>query len=144
MKKIPWGLLILVFILVYIGALTIPYVAHKKVSSSFQESFAKRTFSNDSVGTERTAYIDDNVEALQYRLRMVEEAEEEIILSTFDFNADQAGKDMMAALSSAAKRGVKVRVIVDGFSGFLDLNGLKGKPWFQAFAAQENVSIKIC
>ena len=54
MKKIPWGLLILVFILVYIGALTIPYVAHKKVSSSFQESFAKRTFSNDSVGTERT------------------------------------------------------------------------------------------
>lgn len=143
MKKIPWGLLILVFILVYIGALTIPYVAHKKVSSSFQESFAKCTFSNDSVGTERTAYIDDNVEALQYRLRMVEEAEEEIILSTFDFNADQAGKDMMAALSSAAKRGVKVRVIVDGFSGFLDLNGLKGKPWFQAFAAQENVSIKI-
>ena len=93
MKKIPWGLLILVFILVYIGALTIPYVAHKKVSSSFQESFAKRTFSNDSVGTERTAYIDDNVEALQYRLRMVEEAEEEIILSTFDFNADQAGYD---------------------------------------------------
>ena len=143
MKKIPWGLLILVFILVYIGALTIPYVAHKKVSSSFQESFAKRTFSNDSVGTERTAYIDDNVEALQYRLRMVEEAEEEIILSTFDFNADQAGKDMMAALSSAAKRGIKVRVIVDGFSGLLDLNGLKGKPWFQAFAAQENVSIKI-
>ena len=143
MKKIPCGWIIFVFVLVYISALTLPYVAHKKVSSSFQETFAKRNFVSESVGTERVAYLDDNVEALQYRLRMVEEAEEEIILSTFDFNADQAGKDMMAALSGAAKRGVKVRVIVDGFSGFLDLNGSKGKPWFQAFVSQENVNVKI-
>ena len=35
MKKIPWGWVIVVLILIYVGALTLPYVAHKKVSSTF-------------------------------------------------------------------------------------------------------------
>ena len=48
----------------------------------------------------------------------------------------------MAALMSAADRGVKVRVIIDGFSGFLDVKG-KGTQWFQALASHENISLRI-
>ncbi len=92
MKKIPWGWVIVVLILIYVGALTLPYVAHKKVSSAFVKDFEKRSFTNDQAGTERVSYLNDNVEALLYRLRMAEEAKKEIILSTFDFNSDHAGK----------------------------------------------------
>ena len=138
MKKIPWGWVIVVLILIYVGALTLPYVAHKKVSSTFVKDFEKRSFTNDQAGTERVFYLNDNVEALLYRLRMAEEAKKEIILSTFDFNSDHAGHDIMSVLYQAANRGVKVRIIVDGISGFLDL---KGDPWFQALVSHDNVNI---
>src|SRR5699024_8743137 len=85
-------------------------------------------------------YIDDNMEALKYRLRMIEEAEEEIILSTFDFHADQAGKDILSSLQNAADKGVSVKIIVDGISGLMDM---KWNPWFHALASHENVKIKI-
>ena len=91
-------------------------------------------------GTERVDYIDDNTDALLYRLHMIEEAQDEIILSTFDFNADAAGKDMMAALLHAAQRNVKVKVIVDGISGFLDM---RGNSYFKALASHENIEVKV-
>ena len=133
---------LLLFLLLYIGALTVPYIPHKKVSASFKKQFAEREFYSSSVGTERAAYIPDNTDALLYRLHMINSAQKEIILSTFDFNADKAGKDVMAALYHAAERGVKVRVIVDGFSGLLDMK-LQSPEWFQALAAHENIQVKV-
>lgn len=41
---------------------------------------------------------------------MLDEAKDEIILSTFDFNADKSGQDMMASLLHAADRSVSVRI----------------------------------
>ena len=83
-------------------------------------------------GAERAAYIDDNTDALLYRLNLIDQAEKEIIFSTFDFNVDEAGKDIMASLLSAAERGVRIRMLVDGFSGMLDVNS---SPWFEAMAS---------
>lgn len=139
-KKIPLKRILLFLGLLYLAAITIPYIPHKKISDPFKKVFSQNTFYSDSVRTERAAYIDDNEEALSFRLRMIEEANNEIILSTFDFHADQAGRDMLAALVHAANRGVSVRVIVDGITGFLDL---RGNPWFQAAASHENIEIRI-
>ena len=140
LKHIPLRYILLFLLLVYIAALIVPYIAHKPVSSSYKKEFKKRNFYGTSVGTERVAYIDDNTEALLYRLHMIEEAKEEIIVSTFDFNADKAGQDIMAALLHAADRGVSVRVIVDGISGFMDV---KRDPVFAAFASHPNVELRI-
>lgn len=134
------GLLLL--FLIYISALSVPYIPHKKVSSAFKKQFADREFYSSSVGTERAAYLPDNTDALIYRLHMINSAKKEIILSTFDFNADKAGKDVMAALYHAADRGVKVRVIVDGFSGLLDMK-LQSREWFQALASHKNIQVKV-
>lgn len=139
-RKIPVKRILLLFVILYIAALAVPYISHKKVSETFQKHFQTRTFYQEQTGTERVAYIDDNIDALRCRLHMIEEAEEEVILSTFDFNSDRAGKDMLSALLTAADRGVRVKVIVDGFSGFLDL---RGNEWFQAVAAHENVEMKV-
>lgn len=138
--QIPIGYFILFFLILYLGALTLPYIRHKKVSPSFQKEYKNRDFYNLTTGTEQISYVDDNHLALLYRLRMIEEAEKEIILSTFDFNSDNAGKDIISALIHAAERGVHVQIIVDGISGFSDM---KCNPWFQALASIESVSIKI-
>ena len=98
------------FLLIYIALLAIPYIQHKNVSVSYQKKFAKQSFYSDTAGTERVAYINDNTDALLYRLHMFDEAKDEIILSTFDFNADKSGQDMMASLLHAADRGVSVRI----------------------------------
>lgn len=119
LKQLPMKRIILILILLYLAALIVPYITNKKVSGSFRKSFSEKTFYSDKTGTERVAYIDDNTEALLYRLRMIEDAKNEIILSTFDFNSDRAGRDMLAALMNAADRGVSVRIIADGISGFL-------------------------
>ncbi|MBO5031825.1 MAG: phospholipase D family protein [Lachnospiraceae bacterium] len=89
---------------------------------------------------ERILCVDDNREALIWRLRMIEAAEEEIVLSTFDFRADNSGQDMMAALLNAAQRGVNVRVIIDGISGtfYLQCNRI-----FQAFASHPNIQVRF-
>lgn len=62
--------------------------------------------------TERVLCIDDNREALIWRLRLIDRAENEIILSTFDFRVDNSGKDMIAALNEAAERGVNTAAFI--------------------------------
>ncbi len=130
----------LIFLAAYLMAAACPYLKHKEVSQEYKDQIKKIDFYGDRPGGERVAYVDDNTEALVLRLQMIEMAQEEIILSTFDFNADQSGKDMMSALMHAARRGVQVKVIVDGLSGFLDL---RGNEWFQALALEEGVEIRI-
>lgn len=110
LRSLPIGKILLLFLLIYIARLAIPYIQHKNVSVSYQKKFAKQSFYSDTAGTERVAYINDNTDALLYRLHMLDEAKDEIILSTFDFNADKSGQDMMASLLHAADRGVSVRI----------------------------------
>lgn len=110
LRSLSIGKILLLFLLIYIALLAIPYIQHKNVSVSYQKKFAKQSFYSDTAGTERVAYINDNTDALLYRLHMLDEAKDEIILSTFDFNADKSGQDMMASLLHAADRGVSVRI----------------------------------
>lgn len=131
---------ILFILLVYLLLAAVPYIPHKKVSEAFRDSFSAENFYSDRPGCERAAYLDDNNDALLCRLKLIAEAREELIFSTFDFNADESGKDMMAALLAAADRGVRVRMLIDGFSGLLDV---RNSPWFAALASHENISLRI-
>ena len=90
-KHISWKYIVLILILIYIILLTVPYLPHKTVSEEYKEKDAAAEYYSDTSGTERIAYITDNNDALLYRLGMIEEAEKSIILSTFDFNDDEAG-----------------------------------------------------
>ncbi|MCD8389669.1 MAG: hypothetical protein LUC21_05855, partial [Oscillospiraceae bacterium] len=61
----------------------------------------------------RVRSLDDNTDALCWRLRLIETALEDSVLSTFAFLDDESGQDIMAALYHAAARGVRVRILVD-------------------------------
>ncbi len=135
-----WKKVLFILVLLYIAALVVPYIPHKKVNKNFKHNFKPNDFYSTTTGTERIAYINDNTDALKYRLRMVEEAQSEIILSTFDFDSDRAGRELLSSLIHAADRGISVRIIIDGTSGFLDVSR---SPWFQAAVSHDNVEIRI-
>ena len=124
----------------YLAAVTLPYVPHKAVSEEYKAAFAARSFTAQQAGSERAAYVTDNTDALLCRLHMIRTAQKQIVLSTFDFDADQAGADMVAALLEAAGRGVQVYVLVDGLSGFMDI---QRKELFRVFASQPGVQLRI-
>lgn len=89
---------------------------------------------------ERVLSIDDNMDALLWRLRLINEAQERIVLCTFDLRDDDSGRDVMAALLHAARRGVDVRIMVDGINGALYLTGSRN---FRELADHENVQVKL-
>lgn len=110
----------------------------------FHRSTDKEMTSTHSVpdkrAHERVLSIDNNMDALLWRLRLIEAAQERVVLTTFDFRDDNSGQDIMAALLHAADRGVKVQILVDGINGFLRLTGSRN---FQELAAHECVEVKF-
>ncbi len=117
-----------------------PYSEAPKVSEAYKETFDVNKFYSDEVCCDRATIIDDNGEALARRINLIENAKEEIVMSTFSFISDTAGKQVITALREAAKRGVKVRILIDGFNSIMDI---EGNPYFMALAEEENVTIKI-
>lgn len=117
----------------------IPPLFHREVSER-ETTVGEALPENAAAGQERVLSIDDNEDALVWRLRLIEAAQEKLVLVTFDFRDDNSGRDIMAALFHAAERGVEVRILVDGINGTLYLAGNEN---FRELAAHENVQVKL-
>ena len=132
--------IILMMIIVYIGTIIIPFTNQPQVSQETQEQVEKTEFTKESEGGERAYIIEDNGEALEERIRLISQAKENIVLSTFEFRSDESGKDVLSALIMAAHRGVKVKVLVDGMAATIRM---PNNEYFIALSALENAEIKI-
>lgn len=71
---------------------------------------------------------------------MIGNAKKSIVLSTFDLRPDDSGMKIIAALYTAAERGVQVQILIDGIYQKLFL---EKSPVFQALAAHQNVEVGI-
>lgn len=135
-----WRRLMLVFIIVYVvaGAM-IPFARQKEAGES---TFSLQDFyaPEGSVSADRAHVVEDNQEALELRIRMLNEAKERVILSTFDFRQDESTWDLAAAIYQAAERGVRIEIMVDGFSGLLRM---EGSPFFYALSSHPGIEIRI-
>ncbi len=90
--------------------------------------------------SERVLCIDDNQEALLWRLRLIDSAKSRLILSTFEWREDVSGVIVMSALYAAAERGVKIRLFIDGIYGYLDL---RDSLPFHALLSHPNIQVKF-
>lgn len=134
--------IIIIFILLYelIGIL-VAYGRQPKVSAETMQSMDVEKYYKRTAGSEeRAAVIEENADALLQRIRLIYNAQEEIVLSTFAFHSDESGKIVIGALSDAAERGVKVRILADGFESW---TSMEGNPYFYALSSHDNVEIKI-
>ena len=89
---------------------------------------------------EKILCIDNNLDALIWRLRVIEAAQKELVFVTFDTEDDLSGRALMAALLHAAERGVKIRVLIDGISGRLHQ---KKNDCFAVLANAQNVEARF-
>lgn len=129
-----WFLLIVVLVNVFAPLYC------RKPDEKFVETLKQTEFTSNTPGGERIRCIDDNEEALLWRLRMIGTAKKSIVLATFDLRADESGTDLLAALNHAAEKGVEIKLLIDGIYQQLFLNGSKE---FQALAARKNVKVGV-
>ena len=112
----------------------------KNPDENYAEKLSRTEFTAETAGTERICCIDDNEEALLWRLRMIGTAKKNIVLSTFDLRADENGTKLLAALNHAASKGVKIRMLIDGIYQQLFLADSSD---FQALASSESVEVGV-
>ena len=63
------------------------------------------------------AILRNGDQAYPVMVAAIEAAQRSVVLSSYIFRADAAGKRFIEALVRAARRGVEVRVLIDGFGG---------------------------
>jgi putative cardiolipin synthase len=66
-----------------------------------------------TVFADKVKLLNDNIRALQARVNLIEKAEKEILLEYFEIGNDEITKKGLSHLRAAAKRGVKVKILVD-------------------------------
>ena len=138
LKKIRKIFLYLLLLIVLVNVLAPLFCP--KPDEAYTKNLKKTEFTSDIPGTERIHCIDDNEEALLWRLRLIGTAKKSIVLSTFDLRADESGTDLLAALNHAAENGVQIQLLIDGIYQKLFLDGSSE---FQALTARENVEVGI-
>lgn len=134
-KIITIGILIMITYLI-LPCVVVPLFPGKAMGPTFSTN----TLDSPGASRQRVMCIDDNNEALVRRLQVIESAQQELIYTTYNYGSDESSKDISAALLNAADRGVKVRILVDGMSGFANLN--RGS-YLKALAFAPNVEMRI-
>ena len=82
------------------------FAAYKKqpeLSEETKQSLHPEDIYTDASVEERACIIEENGNALLQRIRLIEQAKEDIVLSTFAFHDDDSGQIMMGALLRAAE-----------------------------------------
>lgn len=138
-KKLP--IFLFVFILLYvIGSLICYPMLTKKHALKQKEKYAEQAAKETVDRNASVRCLDDNTQALAYRLALIESAQRELIMTTFDMSDGESGQDLMAAMLQAADRGVRIRLMVDGINAWLKL---EKSDLFGAFSTHPNIEIRF-
>ncbi|WP_343209420.1 phospholipase D family protein [Anaerolentibacter hominis] len=138
--KVVFVILVLALIYIIVGA-TVPFMSQKEVSEEYKNEFDVGKFYGDETtsSVDRAALVEDSMDALHIRLRMIEDAREQIIISSFSIKTDRSATEVMSTLRAAADRGVRIKIIADGLISGM---AMKSDPMFFVLAAYPNVEIK--
>lgn len=137
-----WLLPLLIILYLAVGAV-VPFLTYKEVEEGtallpgleamVSGEDAKTGFSD------RAMILETNASAWEERLRLMDQAKERIILSTFDMRDGESTKDLLALILEKADQGVQVQILVDGFSGLVRMTG---RSLFQAVGSHPNIEIR--
>lgn len=136
------GLLLgLLAILLYgLVGMCLPFWAHPSRNPFEDRQFSPESFYGEETSVDRAAILETGEEALDQRLRLISQSQESLVLVTFDMRPGESASDLAAALLEAADRGVSVRILVDGISGRLRM---EGKEPFLLLAEHPLVEIRL-
>lgn len=131
--------IILFFLYLLLGAI-LPFVKQPDLSAESKDKIDLESFYADKTSTEKAMLLDDNLKALEHRLRLINMAQESIILTSFQYYIDQAGKEVLLALLNAADRGVHIKILLDGVNAIRLPHDQK---YFMALAQHKNIDFRL-
>lgn len=131
---------ILAFLLYIIIGGYAPFMRYPEVADVETLQARAAEMSQDIRTADRAMILETNLSALDERIRLIEQAEEELIITSYDIRDGESTRDIFAAVLHRAEEGVQVRLLVDGVSGLVRFHG---NDLFAAMAAHPNVEIRI-
>lgn len=137
-----WFVCLIVIVVLYlaIGAVA-PFIKYKQIS---QETAADKSIAEQVAGAQgsadRVMLLENNGDALDERIRLLEMAQKRIIISTFDMREGKSADDIGAVLLQKADEGVAVSLLIDGFNGSFRL---PGSDFFETLASHPNIEIRL-
>lgn len=141
LRKKKWiFVLVLGIVAALLGGVMGPFIPYKTVSDKAAAKIHTADFSADKEGPDRAMLLETNISAWEERIRLIAQAKERIIISTFDMREGQSTRDILAMLLNKAQEGVRIEIMVDGMSAFTHM---KSEPLFQAVSAQPEAEIRL-
>lgn len=131
-------LLTILFLYLVLGAVA-PFLWYKTVSEQTPVSLEAEGPGEEAF-CDRAMLLETNRSAWEERLRLFGHAKERIILSTFDMREGESTRDILAMLFHKADEGVEVKILVDGFSGLLRM---EGNALFYAVSSHPKIEVKL-
>lgn len=133
------GIVVLILIYLLAGAL-LPFVRYQPMPDG-KAVLQTLEGQMEQYGQEdRAILLESARDAWEYRIRLLQDAKESVILSTFDIREGESTLDIMALLLQKAEEGVDVKILVDGFSG---QSHMEGREIFYAVSSHPNIEIRF-
>lgn len=141
LRKKRWiFVLVLGIVVALLGGVMGPFIPYKTVSDQAAAEIHTEDFRSEKEGPDRAMLLETNISAWEERIRLIDQAKERVIISTFDMREGQSTRDILAMLLNKAQEGVRIQLMVDGMSAFTHM---KSEPLFQAVSAQPEVEIRL-
>jgi phosphatidylserine/phosphatidylglycerophosphate/cardiolipin synthase-like enzyme len=106
------------------------------IPSEFQDIADSAFQGHAPEGTHYVSILDVGEDALLVRIHLIRAARESIEIQTFIWEDDEVGQVMFKELLEAARRGVKVRIILDQFGAYMPVGVIA-----QIATAHENIDM---
>ena len=94
----------------------------------------------DQVTSDRVMVLSSHADALDERIRLMNTAQHDLIISIYDLRDGESTRDVLCVALERAEAGVRVRLLVDGISGWLRLSS---NELFQALETHPNIEIRF-
>lgn len=123
----------------FVGAVA-PFLSYQKIQAQTVSSFDASAIFEGQSGGARSKLLAKNSDALSERIRLMQLAEERIIISTFDIREGDAIRDMAAVMLERADAGVQISILGDAFSVELHMGG---SPLLEALTSHPNIEVRL-
>ena len=134
------GILLILFLSYSAIGAYLPFVRCPSIEDTTAIEKRADTMQTDTNTGDRVMLLATHEDALDERIRLMNLAKRELIIATYDCRDGQSTRDLMSVALERANAGVRVRLLVDGISGWMSLSF---NPMFQALEAHDNIEIRF-
>ncbi len=117
-----------------------PFINYRTVTEQTEAAFDPAFFRSDQAGVDRAMLLESNSSAWEHRIRLMNGARSEIILSTFDMRDGESTRDLLSVIWHKAEEGVSIKILVDGISGLIRMTP---NPLFAAVSSHPCIEMKL-